>query len=384
MKIVHVIPAFTKGGAERVAVDLANHAAREGHEVTIVASFPVSSELLLWALSPDVAVKYVAPAGAGRAGRYLRLLPWLWANRRWLSQQDVIHCHLTYASIFGTLFAWLRPRASRSALVETYHAVGMPIPNLHRSFHAWLMKRRDAVVLMAEDDYWHRFLQNHPKIYSAVIPNGVQFGRAPPSLEERAAYRASLGLPVGAQVVGTVGRLVPARRPSLFVEVFAEIARTCPPDVWFFLGGEGPEASAVAALVAARGLEGRVCTPGMVANPLLAFSVIDLYLTLNVGAITGIAALEAVSAGLPLLAIQQRDDYKACPDDWIWSSADPGEVGARAAALLADPAALAELAANQFRYARSTFTIEAMAGRYSAVYRTAISAAAAPKRASRG
>ena len=42
MNIVHVLPALTKGGGEKVAVDLANHAARTGHEVTMLVEITTS------------------------------------------------------------------------------------------------------------------------------------------------------------------------------------------------------------------------------------------------------------------------------------------------------------------------------------------------------
>ena len=54
MKIVHVIPALTKGGAERVVVDLANAAVEEGHEVSIVAAVPAPPQLVAHALRPEV------------------------------------------------------------------------------------------------------------------------------------------------------------------------------------------------------------------------------------------------------------------------------------------------------------------------------------------
>ncbi|HIL34688.1 MAG TPA: hypothetical protein EYG28_04710, partial [Nitrospiria bacterium] len=103
MKIVHVLPALTKGGGERVVVELANHAARAGHEVSIIAAFPVDSALLPNVLHPDVRVRYVSDLVDSRVGKYLCVLPWLWRYRLWLAEQDILHCHLTYGSMFGSV-----------------------------------------------------------------------------------------------------------------------------------------------------------------------------------------------------------------------------------------------------------------------------------------
>ena len=105
--IVHVLPLLTKGGGERVAVELANHAAQLGHRVTVLAAEPVAAELLQASVHPAIEVRFVCGAPAGRVRRYLRILPWLWENRAWILRQDIVHCHLTYAAVFGTLVGLL-------------------------------------------------------------------------------------------------------------------------------------------------------------------------------------------------------------------------------------------------------------------------------------
>ena len=52
------------------------------------------------------------------------------------------------------------------------------------------------------------------------------------------------------------------------------------------------------------------------------FAILELYLTVNVGPTTGVAALEAAMSGLPVIAYQMVADYKSGSSDWIWSSRD--------------------------------------------------------------
>jgi glycosyltransferase involved in cell wall biosynthesis len=366
MRIVHFLPPLTKGGAERMAVDLANHAARNGHDVTIVASYPVAPELLADAISPNVEVRYVTKRPS-RLAKYLALGPWLAANRDWLLSRDVIHCHLTYGAIAGSGIKMTR-RGRRPIIVETFHAVGMPIPSWKRELAAMLASGRDGFVLMAEDDYWRQFRAMHPKLPVRIIPNGVAPPKRLPTKAEVDDYRAAVGIPKGVRVVGTVGRLVEGRMPTKMVEVFAAIDRRGRSDVHFFMGGEGDLAETTRQHAKALGLGERVHLPGLVKKPFTAIGLIDLYVSINVGAITGIAGLEAAACSKPVIALQTREDYSQAKDDWIWSSPDPAEVAAEAARLLDDPEARKRLGAAQAERVRAEHSDAAMSAAYEKFY----------------
>jgi glycosyltransferase involved in cell wall biosynthesis len=369
MKIVHVIPALTKGGAERIVAELANHAVDQGHLVTIVAAAAAPAELWRDQLRPEVAVRYVGPAAASARSGYARLLPWLASNRRWLFDQDVVHCHLTWGSVFGTAIQMLRAfaRGGSPVVVETYHSVGIPIPRWKRSLHALLLARRDAVAFMAEDDYWSAYKARRPALRVEVIPNGVS---PPRSLDPAASenYRcAATRIPKGALVVGSIGRLVPERTPQRLIAIFAEILRLGV-DAHLLLAGEGSERAKLEEEIRNRKLEQFVDMPGLVLNPAEPLGLIDLYLTINVGPITGVAALEAAFSAVPVIALQLQDGHHPGPAEWIWSSTDPNEVARHASQLLQDPVALRALAARQQAYVRSHHSVEVMAKAYDRLY----------------
>lgn len=373
MKIVHVLPALTKGGGERVAVELANHAVRVGHQVTLIAGWPVDPALLRDALIPEVHVVYLSISTESAIGRYFSLIPWFWRHRLWLADQDILHCHLTYGAIFGTIAKALR-RGKRPSIVETYHAVGMPIPWLKRWFHARLAAHRDAIVLMAEDVFWCQFLTRHPDLLSKFIPNGISISGTK-CIEEtqKMNYRKEVGIPENCRfVIGTVGRIAPDRKPWLYLPIFAEIARVLGPEVHFVIGGDGSELDRMNALVIEQGLGGRVHLPGLVRDPSLPFSIMDLYVTLNLGKLTGMAAMEAASSGVPVLGIQLLPGYSPGANDWIWSSSDPLELAGQAITLIQSPTDRKALAERQNAYVRDHHTTEAMARSYYALYRASI------------
>jgi glycosyltransferase involved in cell wall biosynthesis len=254
----------------------------------------------------------------------------------------------------------------------------MPIPALHRSAHSRLAARRDALALMGQDDYWSEFARNHPRLLTAIIPNGVvdPIAVAPIDNEARMNYRRQIGIPEDARhVVGTVGMLRADRKPAVYIPVFAEIARAVGRDVHFVMAGSGPQLEHLQVLIKQHGLEDRIHLPGLVLEPRLPLSIMDLYITSNVGPVTGLAAMEAAFAGLPLLAIQLQEKYQAKPDDWIWSSPDAAQVAARAVALLNSPGERETLARQQRDYVQAHHSIESMVRSYASLYDAAISRA---------
>lgn len=360
MKIAHLIPALTRGGAEKVAVELANAGVAAGHEVALVAGWEVDRELLARDLDPRIDFRAMSPAGTARLARYANAFRWSLANRNWLLAQDVVHCHLTLAAFVGTLLGRMRPRGGGPAIVETIHAVGMPIPALMRTRIAFFASERDGVALMAKDDWWRDFARRHPGVLTRYISNGIA---RPPAR----APLGALDLPDRAFVVGNVGRLVAERMPHRLIEVFAA-GFADDTNAHLVLGGSGPELDSLAAQARALGLEGRVHLPGLVTDVPALLAATDLYLSINVAEITGIAGLEAAYAGLPVVALQTIEGRAADAGDWIWSASDPHEVGAHLRALAANPAVRTALAERQQAHVEAHFSADRMLAEYLEFY----------------
>jgi glycosyltransferase involved in cell wall biosynthesis len=369
MKITHLNPALTKGGAEKVLVDLSNLAVTRGHEVSIVSARQVDPALLQDQIDPRVTLHFVQSTDSGRYAAYAKMLPWLARNWHWLQQQDVVHCHMTYGALLGSAMMMRRALAAsgKPKIVETFHGVGMPIRPWQRTLAAVQAKRRDGYALMAEDAFWSDFAKNNPELPLAIIPNGIAI---PPlsSDAERRAYRDSVGIPDGASVIGTIGRLRAERNPLATVAAFASAARLLGPDVHFLIAGDGPMTDAVRAEGERLGLAGRLHLPGLAIKPWVAAAVIDLYVSMNVGPITGIAGLEAAATGVPVIALQATADYSDGNSDWIWSDPDPVKVGEEAARLLQAPVQRKAMAAKQAFHVQSNHSADAMLDAYLALY----------------
>jgi glycosyltransferase involved in cell wall biosynthesis len=146
-------------------------------------------------------------------------------------------------------------------------------------------------------------------------------------------------------------------------------------DVHWIFAGDGPEQARLEALAAKAGLSRHVTFAGFVAEIQKPLSVIDLYFTVSVGNVCGIAAIEAALAGRPVIGFQLLPDYVARPDDWVPSSQDPQAVADTAVRLLRNPAERAALAERQGQYARLSHSVGAMARAYQQIYESALSGA---------
>lgn len=372
MKIAYILPALAPGGAERVTIALASHAAQAGHDVTLFLAWPApGEEPLRRSLAPEVSVEYLMAGDAGRLGRLVRGAVW-WARRpSRFAAFDVVHVHLTFSAVVGTLIGWWRRLAGREgpALVETYHAVGTPVAPAMKRLHRFMASRRDAFVLMADHPDWDRFARDHPRIITATIQNGAEDPRVEEiPAAERLAYRRRIGLPDAGPVVGTVGRLSPDRQPWMYLPIFEAIGRAIP-DAHFVLAGGGREEQRLKSMLATHGLEGRVHITGTVPEPRFPLSILDAYITMNVGPVSGLAGIEAALAGVPVVAIQLQSDYRQQPSDWIWSHTDSHAIAQRVIALLRDPGLRSETVRQQREHARQHFTNDVMWSRYEQIYR---------------
>ncbi len=135
-----------------------------------------------------------------------------------------------------------------------------------------------------------------------VIRNGVDLSylkRAEDSVINEC--RQSLGIPLDAQVVGSIFRFWAEKRPMLWLQTAVLVAKRFP-EVHFLIIGEGPMRREMLSFIDNNGLKGKVHLPGVrpeVASPLSAMNVFVLTSEYEG---TPNVVLEAQWLGLPIVA----------------------------------------------------------------------------------
>jgi glycosyltransferase involved in cell wall biosynthesis len=203
-----------------------------------------------------------------------------------------------------------------------------------------------------------------------VIPNGVDCARFMPSSERRAAARARLGLAPGCLVLGSVARLDRQKRPEALIDLFCAL-RSRFPDLRLVLAGSGPLEAALRARVAALGVDGQVLFAGQVDAVEQLLPAFDLHLLLSRREGFGIATIEAMACGVPVVCSDvpgSADLLRGSRGGLLVPADDPAAAAETVAALLLDAPRRAELARHARAEVEASYTTAIMERRVREFY----------------
>jgi glycosyltransferase involved in cell wall biosynthesis len=305
MKALHIITGLGVGGAEQQLRLLLRHLPVDCDVVTLTNPGAVAEGLT----ADGVRVVHLGMGG----NRDLAALPRLVKLIR-AGGYDLVHTHLYRACVYGRLAARI---AGVRAVVASEHSLGdsqMEGRRLTAGVRAlYLASERlgSATVAVSPTvaDRLKRWGVPEPRI--EVVPNGIDLDRFRFDQERRERTRRRLGLPEGACVAGGVGRLTPGKRFDVLVHALTRL----PDDHWLLLVGSGPEENVLRRTAHEAGVAERVLFTGE--RPYVAdgsagpdlpslTSAMDLLASPSTDEAFGLAVVEALASGLPVL-------YASCP-----------------------------------------------------------------------
>ena len=368
-----MIPALTKGGAEKVVIDLINKSTENGDLITLVLAYDVDKTLLHYKLNSSVKVITIGRNGS-KIALYSCLLVWISKNWLWIKQNDVLHCHLTFGTVFGNI-TWLFRKITKSKLpliIETNHSVGMPIKTWQKSLFKRSLNCRDGYILIAQSDKWVRLLRKTSVAAYKHIPNGVELPEEKPSNKDILLLLSNYGILRDDKtiIIGSVGRIVSERRPNSIIEIFSKIRELLPSEytVYFIMGGDGPQMGELKESIRDYQIENIVFLPGLVHEVQKLMSVLDLYITINVGENTGISGLEAAIISLPVISLQVQSDFTPSNSDWIWSNPNTLDVATKAVELIKNKKLIKDMGSKQQQHAIKNYSVDKMFLEYDRFY----------------
>lgn len=303
MRALHVITGLGVGGAEQQLRLLLRHLSVECDVVTLTNPGPVADGLR----ADGVRVIHLGMRGnrdLSAVGRLTRLI----RDGRY----DLVHTHLYRACVYGRIAARL---AGVRAAVATEHSLGRaeiegrPLTRGIRALYLSTERLGAATVAVSSTVAGRLRDWGVPAERIRLVPNGIDADRYRFDPDRRLAVRAALGIPDDAFVVGGVGRLVPGKRFDVAVRAVAAL-----PGARLLLAGDGPEAGALRDLAARLGAADRIrllgeCGAdgsGPVPGVPALLSAVDTFVSTSREESFGLAAVEALAAGLPVL-------HDACP-----------------------------------------------------------------------
>lgn len=198
-----------------------------------------------------------------------------------------------YVALLGT----------RLPVIGVHHAFGDYQRGGRRLF-ANLFKKRLSLLGVSDavrDDMRHCLAQwpveRIQTLYNRIDVQGLQAGLVP-----REEARRALGLDPQAWVVGNVGRLHPDKDQATLLRGFAEALPDLPAGARLAILGEGRLEAALKAQAAQLGIAGQVDFLGQVPNARRYFQAFDVFALSSDHEPFGMVLLEAMVAGVPLLA----------------------------------------------------------------------------------
>jgi glycosyltransferase involved in cell wall biosynthesis len=352
MRVMHMINAMHRGGAESVVLEHVRHA---GHDVeTWVCAINGGGEALDQAARMGAHVSVLDKSG-GHLATFPRLARLLREARI-----DVVNGHNPSGAFHATLAGRL---AGVPAIVRTEHSIHFA----GRASWAYEPVLEPVLTLLAHrvicvsravrDSHAHRLSALASRF--VTIPNGISEARPARS---RAEMRAALGTAASDRVVLTVGGLNPQKAQLVLIDAFASLARDLP-SVRLWIAGEGVERQRLEARIASLGLGQRARLLGMRGDVPDLIEAADLFVLSSVREGLSMALLEAMRGSRPVVATRVGGNAEVVVEGQQGYVVPPGDAAALATAMrsvLGDPARAAAMGESGRKRWLESFTAERM------------------------
>jgi N-acetyl-alpha-D-glucosaminyl L-malate synthase BshA len=293
---------------------------------------------------------------------------------------DLVHVH--YAIPHATS-AWIARQMLEERdlpVVTTLHGTDITLLGLHPSFHAitrFSIERSQGITAVSRflADETARDFGIAPERVE-VIPNFIDPALYHPGKEP--CHRATLA-PAGEKILMHVSNFRAVKRVPDCVEVLARVVRSVPARL--VLVGDGPERPRVVERAEALGLADRVLFLGKHASVDELLSCADVFLLPSANESFGLAALEAMASGAPVVATRVGGLPEVIPDGDAGYLVPVGDVDAMAEAaleVLEDPVRWKIVSEAGRARAIDAFSAERVVPLYEALYRRVLDAGDGP------
>ena len=269
---------------------------------------------------------------------------------------EFVHAH-------GLRAAWVAALAHRRRpfpLIFTAHnAVERGLPA--RLALAFIARHCTKIVAVSQSVADSLTACGVPPAKLQVIPNGVDIRRFAPSQSGRAEARVTLGLPETAFVVAAAARFSPEKGLDILLQAAGQRK-----NLTFLIAGDGPQLDTLS-----RGLPPNVRLLGRLEDVRPLLFAADVFAVPSRREGQGVAALEAMAAGVPVVASQVGGLAEMLTDGATALLVPPGDPDALAAALSrlqSDSRLRHSLAQSASALVEARYNLQTMLGSLTALY----------------
>jgi glycosyltransferase involved in cell wall biosynthesis len=327
MRILHAILSEGFYGSERYCIELATAQARAGHRVEVLIADGTSDCAKIFRREIGATSAAIGSAGPGRIA--LTIIPrWVptWLHRpiaaRALSRfkPELVHTHLNPAG----------RRVGRVAQDR-----GIPhVATLHLDYEAREHAGCDGLIAIAS---WQRVhigpeFRGQCTVVWNWLPAAIDAALARVTSAERADVRRRWRADETFTVIGSIGRLMPAKGMDLLVRAFRLAFPRGDEPVRLVILGDGPQRGELERSAAG---DGRIVLMRPLPEVAALYGGFDAYVSAARFEPFGLTVLEAMAAGLPLILTRTDGPREFVTDarvTWIAPDDEASLAGALAAA----------------------------------------------------
>lgn len=283
---------------------------------------------------------------------------------------DLVHSHGYRADVLARAVVLGR----RLPLVSTVHGYtgGSPKNRLYERIQRRVLRTFDAAIAVSRPLAELLRRSGVPDFRVHLVPNAYR-GLYPPAA--RAEARRRLGIPAKSVAIGWVGRLTPEKGADVALRALALLGR---PQWLLIVVGDGPERDSLEILARSLGIAQQIRWAGSVPQAGALTAAFDLFLLSSRTEGTPMVALEAMTAGVPIVATAVGGVPDLLGEDCgiLVPPGDPAALAGGLAAAHDDPAESARRAARAREKLGTDWSAGRWLERHEALYQRLVSEAA--------
>jgi len=372
MKIAIVCyPTF--GGSGVVATELGLELARRGHEIHFIT---YRQPVRLATLNPNIHYHevHVPEYPLFHYQPYELALSSKLVDMVKLHGIELLHVHYAIPHAYAGYMAkkMLKEQGIKIPMVTTLHGTDITLVGNHPFYKpavSFSINHSDVVTSVSQDlkDATYRLFDIKREIF--VIPNFIEVSQD--KLAGNPCKRSMMA-PDNQKIITHISNFREVKRIPDVIKIFNGIQKKIPARL--MMVGDGPEKAAAEKQVEDLGLSDKVVFFGNSheINEILCFS--DLFLLPSETESFGLAALEAMAVGVPVISTNagglpevNRDGYSG----YMGNVGDTDDMAAKAISILSDEVKLAEFKQNALKVAQE-FDIQKVIPLYEQIYRRAL------------
>ncbi len=363
----------TYGGSGVVATELGKALADKGHEIHFIT---YSQPVRLGAMRKNVRYHEVnvsdyplflyPPYELVLASKMVDVVKY--------EKLDLLHVHyaIPHASAAITAKQVLAEEGINLPVITTLHGTDITLLGKDASFEpviSFAINKSDAVTAVSQSlrlDTYKLFGINRE---IEVIPNFVNLENLDRSNSEELKKEYA---PNGEKILVHISNFRPVKRVLDVVEIFSRIYLDVPSKLIFV--GDGPERSKAEQLCREKNLCEEVIFLGSVKNPTDALKVADLFVLPSESESFGLAALEAMACGVPVISTNTGglpEVNRHGVTGMMSNVGDVEDMAKNVKYLLSDPARLAKFRVKAVERA-AEFSIDKILPQYEALYNSVL------------